>query len=336
MKAVHYINQFFAGLGGEEATLASPARLPGAVGPGRVLGLDVAATLTCGDDYFGENEDAALAQLLAWIKEAGPDVLVCGPAFGSGRYGYACGCIAREAGRLGVPVVCGMHPDNPGVLAAEGVAYIVPTSEGVSGMRDALARIGKLAGRLAANEQLAGPSEEGYLPRVLRRNETTAASGAARAIEMALAKLAGTVTTEAAPQDVDVAPPRPVRASEALFALVSEAGCVPQGNPDRLPHHRAHSWFRYSLDGVESLSAERYQTVHGGFDVTEANLDPNRLVPLDAVRELEDQRRIGRLHPFLYTTTGNGTAVATAARLGQEIARELQQAGVEAVLLTGT
>jgi glycine reductase len=127
-----------------------------------------------------------------------------------------------------------------------------------------------------------------------------------------------------------------VDASRVTLALVSEAGCVPQGNPDRLPHHRASTWLRYSLDGVRTLSAEGYESVHGGFDTTVANLDPNRLVPLDAVRALEDEGRIGRLHPFLYTTTGNGTATATAARLGQEIAHDLQQEGVEAVLLTGT
>jgi glycine reductase len=336
MRAVHYLNQFFAGLGGEEAAMSAPARLDGAVGPGRGLGLEIAATLACGDDYFALNEDAAVAQLLAWIAELAPDVLVCGPAFGSGRYGYACGVVAREAGRLGVPVVAGMYPENPGVLAAEGSAFIVPTSVGVSGMRDALARMGPLARRIGEGEQLGSAEDEGYLASHQRRNEVAAATGAERAIEMVLAKLAGETTTEVAPEPADVPPPAPVDASGVLFALVSEAGCVPQGNPDRLPHHRASTWLRYSLDGVRTLSAEGYETVHGGFDQTAANLDPNRLVPLDAVRALEDEGRIGRLHPFLYTTTGNGTATATAARLGQEIAHDLQQSGVEAVLLTGT
>jgi betaine reductase len=336
MRAVHYLNQFFAGLGGEEAASTEPRRLEGAVGPGRGLGLEIVATLACGDDYFAQQEDEAVSRLLAWIAELAPDVLVCGPAFGSGRYGYACGVLAREAGRLGVPVVAGMYPENPGVLAAEGAAYIVPTTVGVSGMRDALGRMGPLAQRLAAGEPIGGPEEEGYLASRRRRNVVADSSGAERAIDMALAKLAGSFETEVAPEPVDVPPPPPVEAASVLLALVSEAGCVPQGNPDRLPHHRAHSWLRYSLDGVRTLSAEGYETVHGGFDVTVANLDPNRLVPLDAVRALEDEGRIGRLHPFLYTTTGNGTATATAARLGQEIAQDLQQAGVEAVLLTGT
>ena len=104
-------------------------------------------------------------------------MLVCGPAFGSGRYGYACGVVAREASGLGIPVVAGMYPENPGVLAAEGGAYIVPTSIGVSGMRDALGRMGPLARRLAEGEQLGSAEEEGYLPSRRRRNQVARADG---------------------------------------------------------------------------------------------------------------------------------------------------------------
>jgi len=46
--------------------------------------------------------------------------------------------------------------------------------------------------------------------------------------------------------------------------------------------------------------------------------------------------RIGRVHDVFYTTTGNGTPVAAATRFGQEIAAALKEAGVEAVLLSGT
>ena len=58
-------------------------------------------TLACGDDHFGEHEATALATLLGWLEELEPEVLICGPSFGSGRYGYACGVLAREAGRRG-------------------------------------------------------------------------------------------------------------------------------------------------------------------------------------------------------------------------------------------
>jgi glycine reductase len=337
MKVVHYLNQFFAGLGGEEAAGSPPQRLDGAVGPGRGLGLEVASTLACGDDYFGEREDEAITLLLRFLDEDRPDVIVCGPSFGSGRYGYACGTLAREAVRHGVPAVCGMDPESPGVAAAEGAAYIVPTSSNVAGMREALPRMADLAARLAAREELGPPEAEGYLPRGLRRNERTGATGASRAIDLLLDKLGGKTLTEVEASFDRVPPPPPVRdLAAAKLALVTEAGCVPQGNPDGLSTIRARTWLRYPIGNEGTLSEGSYESVHGGFDVAAANADPNRLVPLDAVRLLQHEGRIGELHDWFYTTTGNGTPVATSVKFGQEIAEELKEAGVEAVVLSGT
>lgn len=343
VRAVHYLNQFFAGLGGEEAAETPPTRLDSAVGPGHGLvpeleGVEIVATLACGDDYFAEHEDQALRQLCELLGRESPGLVLAGPAFGSGRYGYACGRVAKAvAERFGIPVVTGMHEENPGVRAAEGRAYIVPTEGRVSGMRNALPRMGRLASALATGGELGPPEEEGYLPRGFRRNRHADKNGAERAINLLLAKLAGEVRSEVDAGFDRVPPPEPVaELGGALLALVTEAGCVPQGNPDRLPSIRAQSWLRYPLDGERSLSADRYESVHGGFDVSLANEDPNRLVPLDVVSALKDEGRIGRLHDFFYTTTGNGTPVASATRFGEEIAAELTEAGVEAVLLSGT
>jgi betaine reductase len=336
VKLVHYLNQFFAGLGAEEAAGLPPRRIDGAVGPGRGLGIEVAYTLACGDDYFGEHEDEAIGELLRLLEAERPDVLVCGPSFGSGRYGYACGTLARETARLGIPAVCGMDPESPGLAAAEGAAYVVPTSANVAGMREALPLMAALATRLAAGEELGPPEAEGYMPRGLRRNERAGRSGATRAVDLLLAKLAGETRTEVAAAFDAVAPPPAVPdLRRARLALVTEAGCVPQGNPDGLPTIRAHAWHRYPVP-ADGLGAGRYESVHGGFDVTAANADPNRLVPLDVVRELLGEGRIGSLHDSFYTTTGNGTPVATSVKLGQEIADELKEAGVEAVILSGT
>lgn len=340
MTVVHYLNQFFAGLGGEEAAGHEPVRIEGPKGPGMGLaaaGLAIDVTLACGDDRFGEDEAAVLSQLLAWLEEIRPDVLICGPAFGSGRYGYACGSLAREAGRRGIPVVSGMTPDSPGVLAAEGAAYIVPTGASVASMRTTLPMIAGLAVRLAQGQEVGSPEEEGYLPRMLRRNVQAERTGAERAIDLLLAKIGGDVRTEVVPTGDRVPPPAAVHElAQAKLALVSEAGCVPQGNPDRLPTRHANVWLRYPLAGVSSLAAGAYESVHAGFDTTAANADPNRLVPLDAVRELEAQGRIGSVHETFYTTSGVDTPVATSARFGREIAEELRDAGVDAVILTGT
>jgi glycine reductase len=337
---VHYLNQFFAGLGGEEAAGHEPVRLDGRQGPGRGLaaaGLTVDVTLACGDDHFGEHEAAALATLLGWIEELRPDVLVCGPSFGSGRYGYACGVLAREVGRRGIPVVAAMTPDSPGVLAAEGAAYIVPTGSNVAGMREALPVMGSIAARLAAGEAVGGPDDEGYLTRGLRVNALVDRTGAERAIDLLLDKLAGTVATEVAPSGDRVPPPPPVEdLASVRLALVTEAGCVPRGNPDRLPTRNANVWLRYDIAGARSLERGEFESVHAGFDTSAANDDPNRLVPLDAVRELERDRVVGAIHDAFYTTSGVDTPVATAARHGQEIAAELREAQVGAVILTGT
>jgi len=340
MTVVHYLNQFFAGFGGEEAAGNAPVRLDGPHGPGRGLeaeGLAIQMTLSCGDDRFAEDEAAALRQLLGWLEELHPDVLVCGPAFGSGRYGYACGVLAREAARRGIPVVTAMTADNPGVLAAEGAAYVVPTGASVAGMRLALPVVASLARRLAAREPVGSAEEEGYLPHALRRNIRAPADGAARAIEAVLKKLAGVVETEIVPGADRVAPPPPLAdLRSSTVALVTEAGCVPQGNPDGLPTRHANTWLRYPIEGVGTMTADRYVSVHAGFDTTHANADPNRLVPLDAARALERSGRIGRLHEEFFTTSGVDTPVATAARFGQEMAEEFREAGVQAVILTGT
>ncbi len=54
MRIVHYINQFFGGIGGEERADTPPEARAGAVGPGRALrqalgaAAEIAGTVICG------------------------------------------------------------------------------------------------------------------------------------------------------------------------------------------------------------------------------------------------------------------------------------------------
>ena len=64
--------------------------------------------------------------------------------------------------------------------------------------------------------------------------------------------------------------------------------------------------------------------------------DPGYALPLRAVRELEDEGAIGKIHNTYYATTGNQTAVTAAKRMGGEIGRELLEQHVDAVLLVAT
>ena len=214
VRAVHYLNQFFAGLGGEEAAGTPPTRLDGPVGPGRGLAaelqeIEIVATLACGDDYFGEHEEEALAALLELLEAERPDLLVAGPAFGSGRYGFACARFSRAASeRLGIPALAAMHEENPGVAAADGAVPIAATAVNVAGMREALPRMARLAEALASGRELGPPAEEGYLPRGFRRNEIAEKPGAERAVDLLLAKLAGETRSEVA-GGFDRVPPPP-------------------------------------------------------------------------------------------------------------------------------
>ena len=52
---------------------------------------------------------------------------------------------------------------------------------------------------------------------------------------------------------------------------------------------------KYSLVGVNELTPEGWQSIHGGYDTSKANEDANRVLPIDVLRELENEGAIGRL-----------------------------------------
>jgi glycine reductase len=95
-------------------------------------------------------------------------------------------------------------------------------------------------------------------------------------------------------------------------------------------------WLRYSIKGESALPPERWQSVHGGFDTTQINLDPHRVVPLDVARELEREGAIGSLFDELFTTTGNTSVIPDIRRFAREMTQALKAAGVEGVILTST
>ena len=56
----------------------------------------------------------------------------------------------------------------------------------------------------------------------------------------------------------------------------------------------------------------------------------------EAACDMEKEKAIGKLHDYLYSTVGNLGYVANMQKFGREIAAELQAAGVQGVILTGT
>lgn len=346
IRVVHYINQFYAGIGGEEKADIKPEVREGFVGPGMGLNgmfkgeAQIVATVICGDSYFNENIEEAKAEIIEMIKKYEPDIFIAGPAFNAGRYGVACGTIAKAVQEaMNIPVLTAMYIENPGVDMYKKNLYIVETKNSAVGMRDALPKIAKLAMKLAKGEEVGLPGEEGYIERGIRKNFFASERGSKRAVDLLVKKLKNEefVTEFKMPVFDRVEPNPPVLdISKAKIALVTSGGIVPKGNPDHIESSSASKYGKYDIEGVEDLTSETYETAHGGYDPTYANTDSDRVLPVDVLREMEREGKIGSLHRYFYTTTGNGTAVASAKKYGEIIARELIADGVQAVILTST
>jgi len=186
-KVVNYVNQFFAGVGGEDKANHPVEFKEGAIGSARGLqqqlgsAATVVATVYGGDNFVNEEKDRAFAAIADALRKFAPDVVIAGPAFNAGRYGLACAEVCRIAREKRIPAVAAMYPENPGVLTHRADTLIVPTSESPAGMPAAHKALAALALKLARKEEL-GPAEaEGYLPRGIRRMGYREAPAARRA-----------------------------------------------------------------------------------------------------------------------------------------------------------
>jgi glycine reductase len=206
-------------------------------------------------------------------------------------------------------------------------------------MNVAIPRIVNLVLKLAAKEKIGRPSEEGYFPRGLLVNETSDQTSAERVVAMLLKKLSGQSFKSEVPRPHydHVAPaPRIKDIRRAKIALVTDGGLVPKGNPDEIEMRTATRFGKYPLKGMDSLHPEDYEVRHMGYDSVFVRQDPNRLVPVDVMRDLEREGAIGKLHEEFYSTTGVANIVETVRKMGQKIGEELKASGVSGVILTST
>lgn len=350
-RVIYCLNQFFGGLGGEAEAGLAPTLLVGARGPGSLLEqlfpeARVVATLVFGDNYVAGNTATAIEEIIALLTPCfegaateAPSLLLAGPAFNAGRYGIACGAICQAVReRFGIPALTAMSPQNPAVALYRKEVVIAKADQDVMGMAAALKNMVALSRKLLHQEEIQ-PEEDNYLPQGRRQNFIATETGARRAVQMLLRKLkgAGFESEYAMPTFDRVAPAPPVKdIRKAKLALVTSGGIVPRGNPDRIEAASAQRFGRYSLKGLTSLTGATHQTAHGGYDPTFANDDPNRVLPLDVIRELEAAGAFGVLHDYYYATVGNATSVAKARVFGRAIAKRLVADGVQAVILTST
>ena len=341
-RIVHYINQFYAGIGGEEQAGVPPESRTGFIGPGLAFSnalkeeAEIVGTVFCGDNYFAENEAEASAAVLEMLRSFEPDLLIVGPGFNAGRYGLACGIVAKLADEnLNIPVVGGLFPENPGAEMYRRHAYFVPTAASASAMRQAVPAMTAVIKKIIAGE----PVTDGYISKGLRKNYFAEERGSKRAVDMLLAKIEGREYTTEYPMPVfDRVEPRPAvkDIAKARIALVSSGGPVPKGNPDRIESSSASKFGKYSLLNIDDFTPENGETAHGGYDPVYANEDLDRVLPVDAVKDLLRNGEIGSLHDYWYATVGNGTSVANAKMYAKEIAKQLIDDHVDAVILTST
>ena len=345
-KIVHYLNQFFGGIGGEDMAGVEPEVRDEKIGPGlaiaQALGEDyeIVATVICGDNYFGENLDKATDTIIEMVKKYEPDVFVAGPAFNAGRYGVACGTICKAVEeRLGVPVLTGMYEENPGADMFKKDIITVQTGNSAATLRKSLPKIVNLIKKMATGEEILGPSAEGYLDRGIRVNYFAEKRGATRGMDMLIKKMAGEPfeTDLPMPKFDRVAPADAITdIKNAKIAVVTSGGVVPQGNPDHIESSNATKYGTYSIEGMDSMSPEDFTTIHGGYDRQFVMKNPNLVVPLDVLRELEKAGEFGELVNYFCTTTGTGTATGSAAKFGDSIGKKFVEDHVDGVILVST
>ena len=346
MRIAHYLNQFFGGIGAEEHAGRALEIHEGAVGPGKLLesmlGSDARVILTfvCGDNFAVEHQAELTAAILEKLRETRVDLFVAGPCFDAGRYGMAAGAICRAVQtELGVPVVTAMSEENPGVDLYRDALYIIDSGTNVTKLRDVVARMAALGKKLAANDPIGSPTQEGYLRRGWLRDQLVEKRAATRLVDMLVAKMKGELFESEMPATSFAPVPMPAAVrnlSKARVMLITDGGLVPKGNPDRIEGTAATRWGSYNIGGSDDLRGEDYEVSHGGYDTRFVQEDPDRLVPLDAMREMEKNGVIGKLHDEFISTCGRSNPLSNTRRLGREIAEKAKRDGVDAIILTST
>ena len=346
-KAVLYINQFFAGVGGETEADFEPEIREGLVGPALELdkqlqNAEVTHTVICGDNFIGSNQEEAVKRILEGLEGIEFDIFFAGPAFQAGRYGSACGFICRAVReKFGVETVSSMHVENPGVLMFKKELYIAEGGHIAAKMRKDIKKMANIGDKLLAGETMLRAEAEEFFPRGIRHQfwPEEAKPAAIRAVEMLKKKLAGEEYQTELPipksDRVEIAKPV-VDLSKARIALMNTGGIVPVDNPDKIQSASATRWGKYDISGMDRLESGVFKTIHAGFDPAAADADPNVIMPIDVMRAFEKEGKIGELYKDFYSTVGTGTTEAEARRMAQEIVVHMKEAQVDAVLMVST
>ena len=345
MRILYYINQFFAQIGGENSAYFPIEFREELVGPGNVLNSmlnnsEIVVTSICGDNYYVENEDAVIKKIAEAIEKYNVDLVIAGPAFNAGRYGIACGSVCKIAFDHQKIAVSALYEQNPGLDIYRKYAYIFPTERQARDMINALKKIATFVNKISKGNSIGLPEEEGYYRRGIRRNIFREKTGAERAVDMALAKVLNRPfkTEVPMPKFEKIIPSRPVKdLSKVKVALITSGGIVPKGNPDHLESLNSSKWVLYNEESFGgNYNKMNAEVVHGGYDPAYGNKNANRVLPADAMNELEKRNVIGEFYENVIVTVGNSMDIQRATKFGKEISQKLLSEGVQAVLITST
>lgn len=345
-KAIHYINQFFAGIGGEDKADFAPEIREGKIGPGLALGskldAEITHTIICGDNYMGSNTKEAIDKILKMLENIEFDCFIAGPSFQAGRYGVACGNICKAVkNKFNVPVVTSMHVENPGVDMFKSKIIIFEGGKSAAFVKNDTEKMALYINKILKGEESKGAEIEGYFKRGIRHqiwlDEKITASR--RGVNMLLKKInkEDFISELPIPKKELIPIASPIKdLSKAKIAILNTGGIVPVDNPDRIQSASATRWGRYDCSSMEKLKGGEFKTIHAGFDPAAADSDPNVIVPWDVLVELKNEKVFGSLHEYFYSTVGTGTTQAEAKRMGQEMLKYLKDANVDGCIMIST
>lgn len=344
-KIVFYTNQFFGQIGGEDKAYTEPQFHSGPIGSAnafadKLTDAEIVATIICGDNYYVENMTEVKKFIKEKLKGVEMDLLIAGPAFNAGRFGIACADVCSFVKEeFNIEAITGLYEENPAVDMYRKNIYIIKVGKSAATIRKAVPLMASFANKLLNGEKIGSPKEEQYFAKGKRVNVFKEKNGAERALDMLLNRLRNeTYETELEISVYEkVNPAMGLRdLSTAKIALCTTGGIVPFGNPDHIPAASAKIYRMYDISNMENLEEGEFESVHAGYDPVYANKDPNRVAPLNALRILEKEGKIGSVYPYLTTTTGNSASVSDATRMGKEIAEKFLENGVNGVILTST
>ncbi len=345
LRAVHYINQFFAQVGGEEAASSGITVKEGPVGPGikinQLLGDrgEIVATIICGDNYIAENLEAVTEEIFGIIKSYEPDLFFAGPAFNAGRYGVACGSVAAKVKTvLDIPSVTAMFEENPGVSLFAPTLCILKSEDNARHMPAKLTEMVDFAFKIYEGRLEYDPVKENFHERGWIKPVWLDTLASERAVDMLLKKYRGEpVKTEILqPVSDNVEKPAPLKSlKDKTIVLISDGGLYPADNPDKMPSASSTTFKAYPLVGKSTLEGKDYTVLHNGYDTSFAKEDPNRLIPLDAMRIIASEGEC-KLHEYFLSTTGLTTNVINSTKIGKGMVEYIRQNGIDAAILSST